>query len=522
MTTDSHRGFAPLWLSGLVLLGLFIIAYWVPLRGMVHVWQANEDYSYGYMIPLVALYLLWDNRSALRSAPIRSSWAVFPILIMMLFVSLYGILGSSGNIAMPAVPILIILFCAFCFGVEFAKRALLPFGFLIFMVPIPAVLERSLGVYLKSVSSVMGGAIVRACGIPVFVSGNLIDLGVTRLQVVDACNGLRYLFPLLAIGILYAYFFEKVTWKRLFCVFATMPIAVLINGLRIGLTGILANWYGVAAAEGFFHDFAGWAMFMVAFFFLFLLGKILTFFPPKGKSASSLTAAEKKGDSSQSGSMRSLTLSFVTAAALLLFVATLSWSTSSMPAVKLRGGIASFPLTIGDWHGSPDLIDPDIINKSGAEEAFSARYINKENEYVSLYIGYRSTAFLETENFFHSPTVCLPSSGQKISTLRTRTISSVPHWGTVDVTEMVTEDAGTRLLVYFWFETKSRETPDKNINRFHLTLHALSRDNTYDLFFRPIIYLKDRESVAEGEKRLDRFVRELSPAARKFMAERIS
>ena len=133
------------------------------------------------------------------------------------------------------------------------------------MVPVPAVLERTIGVFLKSVSSKMGGALIGLAGVSVHVSGNIIDIGATQLQVVDACSGLRYLFPLIALGILYAYFFEKVLWKRVVCVLATIPLAILMNALRIGITGILAKYLGVATAQGFFHGFSGWLMFVAAF-----------------------------------------------------------------------------------------------------------------------------------------------------------------------------------------------------------------------------------------------------------------
>jgi EpsI family protein len=157
---------------------------------------------------------------------------------------------------------------------------------------------------------------------------------------------------------------------------------------------------------------------------------------------------------------------------------------------------------------------------SGAEESFSGKYATENSAPVSLYIGYRSTAFLENENFFHSPTVCLPSNGMKTVMNKTRTISGIPHWGELTVTEMVTEGMDSRLLVYFWFQTKNRTTHDKNINRYHLTLHALTRDNTYDLFMRPIAYLQPNESIEDGEKRLDRFVRDLSPAMLQFIKDR--
>lgn len=496
---------------------LFLAAYWTPLQGLFHIWQTNEDYSYGPLIPLVSFYILWEKRHELARVQRRANWLFFPALCLMQLLSLYGVLGSSGNIALPSIPILLLLFAAFCFGTGLARRLLLPLGFLIFMIPVPAVLERTLGLYLKSLSSVLGTEVVRACGIPVFLSGNLIDLGVTQLQVVDACNGLRYLFPLIATGVAYAYLMERVAWKRVCLVLATVPIAVLINGLRIGVTGVLANRFGAAAAEGFFHDFTGWLLYLVAFAFLVLTGRLLALFPPRGDSQfpSPEGGVEGNGVTGQ----RTQRAPFLVALLLLLVVGAFTWSTSALPPVKLKGGMAVFPTSFGGWQGSVQTLDPETVALSGAEDAFAAQYRDPRGETVSLYLGYRSSAFLENENFFHSPTVCLPSNGLKLVGKKVRTVVADPVWGDLKVTEMLLEDAGTRMLVYFWFHTKSRQSHHKDLNRFHLTLHALARDNTYDLFLRPITRLKTGETVEAGEERLDRFARELSRSTRSFIAQ---
>ena len=199
---------------------------------------------------------------------------------------------------------------------------------------------------------------------------------------------------------------------------------------------------------------------------------------------------------------------FITAAVLLIITASFSLSTGSLPPVKIRGGLAGFPLSFKDWQGQSQFIDPAIIAASGAEESFGGNYRNSKNDDVSLYMGYRSTAFMETENFFHTPTVCLPSSGWKEISTESRTIRNVPVFGNLPVTEMVMETMGTKQLVYFWFQTKSRATDDKNVNRFHLSLHALTRDNTHDLFIRPILIIRQGESLDEARARMDEFVRD--------------
>jgi exosortase D (VPLPA-CTERM-specific) len=501
-----------------ILFVLFVVAYWVPLRSMVNTWWTNEDYSYGFLIPIISLYLLWDRREVLRELTVGSSWVVFPVLFFFYLLALYGILGSSGNVAMPAVPIMVLLFTAFVFGLDAVRRLFLPLIFLVFMVPVPTVLERTIGVFLKTVSSKMGGALISLAGVSVHVSGNVIDIGVTQLQVVDACSGLRYLFPLIALGILYAYFFEKVPWKRVLCVLATIPIAILMNALRIGITGVLAKHLGVATAEGFFHGFSGWLLFLAAFACLFLLGRLLRLFPPHDVLSGKERAVKKPAAFVPKGG--SMGKAFITSAVLLIITASFSLSTGSLPPVKIRGGLASFPLSLNGWQGQSQFIDPKIIQESGAEESFGGNYRNSKNDDVSLYMGYRSTAFMETENFFHTPTVCLPSQGWKEISTESRTIRNVPVFGNLPVTEMVIEQMGTKQLVYFWFQTKSRATEDKNVNRFHLSLHALTRDNTHDLFIRPILIIRKGESLDDARGRMDEFVRDFMGEMEKFLKEK--
>ncbi|MFA5905021.1 MAG: exosortase/archaeosortase family protein, partial [Desulfobacula sp.] len=243
-----------------VILALaFVGAYYVPFSSLYHTWMTNDDYSYGLLIPLISFYFLWEKKNILKNTPVKPFWPALPVLVLFVLLSIYGVLGSSGHISRPALPVLVILFVVFCFGIEIFKTLSLALCFLVFMIPLPTVLDRTVGVFLKSVSSHMGGLLLQTLGYSVHVSGNVIDLGVTQLQVVDACSGLRFLFPLIALGVVYGYFFEKVMWKRVACVLITPPIAILTNILRIGITGILTYSFGSKMAEGFFHDFQGWA-----------------------------------------------------------------------------------------------------------------------------------------------------------------------------------------------------------------------------------------------------------------------
>lgn len=495
---------------------LFLLAYWGPLKSLVSEWSASDDYSYGFLIPVITLYLIWDRKRELASTPVSINWTGSLFFILFLAIGLYGILGSSPSAVRPSIPFILISVTLFCFGWQYLKKLFFPLFFLIFMIPLPTIVESTITVPLKLVSTKLGGMILHLFGISVFIQGNVIDLGVTQLQVVDACNGLRYILPLLAMGVIFAYLLEKVLWKRAILVLVTVPISVFFNGLRIGATGILTQKYGPAAAEGFFHDFSGWLVFMFAFVMLILIESLLRRIGKKRQAKETIINKPQLTDSIRNDNRWS-TVPVLLVCIFFILLAGVSWSIKGLPRLSLESGFNQFPLTIGEWSGKKTLVDSEMISKSGAEDALSAEYKRAQDEIVSLYIGYRGSPFLENANFFHSPDVCLPSSGWKTLEIQKHTIDMVPEMGSLTVTSMVIEQAGLKQLVYYWFQTKNKTSHNVNINRFHLSLHALKRDNTYDLFIRPITPIPPGQTIYQAKERMDSFVRDMIDALNIFL-----
>lgn len=502
-----------------VLVASCFLAYRGTLKGLVSVWYTDEDYSYGFLIPLIAGYLVWDRRAAFKSALISSNWVGGALFFLFLLVSTYGILGSSPSAVRPAFPFVLLAIVLFCFGLSIFKVLFLPIFFLIFMVPLPTTVQTNIGVPLKLLSTKLGSGLLGVFGVSAFVQGNVIDLGNIQLQVVDACSGLRYIFPLLALGVLAACFSEKTQWKRAVIILLTIPVAVITNGVRIGATGILAQKYGSSVAEGFFHGFSGWLIFMFAFVLIILSVVLLKMIrggdPKPGILSRLIERILNKGESG-----RSVIPSIICICALLL-VSGISQATGALPRLTLKEGFSGFPMTIGQWSGEPDRMDSNMVALSGAEEALSAKYMGPDGKAVFLYIGYRGSPFMENENFFHSPNVCLPSQGWNTLQLNKRIIQKVSRLGLIQATEMVIENMNARQLVDYWFQTKNNTSDNVNINRFQLTLHALKHDNTYDLFIRPITPIYPNESVKDAEVRMDRFCREMTGNVLQYLESRL-
>ena len=140
--------------------------------------------------------------------------------------------------------------------------AFIPIAFLLFAIPLPYFIDAVLTLRLQLISSELGVFFIRMFGIPVYLDGNIIDMGNYKLQVVEACSGLRYLYPLLSLSFLAAYLFHAPLWQRVLVFLSSIPIAIGMNGFRIGLVGILVDRWGTQMAEGVLHFFEGWVIFL--------------------------------------------------------------------------------------------------------------------------------------------------------------------------------------------------------------------------------------------------------------------
>ncbi|MEW6380232.1 MAG: VPLPA-CTERM-specific exosortase XrtD [bacterium] len=518
------RGTRKLFIGFLLVTIAFFACYLPTLKGLWSIWLQEGDYSYALLIPFITGYLLWEKREKLATTPISTWWPGGVLFVLFFLAGIYGVLGSSPSAVRMALPCVILSIALFCTGRVMFRNLAFPLSLFFFMVPLPTMFHSLVGVHLKRVSTMLGVLILRIFSIPVFVEGNIIDLGSTKLEVVDACSGLRYILPLLTIGVLFAYFFEKNTLKRIPLVAITVPVAIIVNGIRIGLTGILADKWGPEVAQGFFHGFSGWIVFMFALVVLVVFHRILKVFfhrPAKIEVPSPVTEDNSRSTEEHNGNTPGSKCSLLPAvltAALLSIGAMLGFAAAALPRLAIRNGLSSFPLSIQEWHGRMDYIEPEIEEKSGAEDSFSGTYRSPEGNIVSLYLGYRGSPFTENENFFHSPDVCLPSSGWKVLASSIHTITDVPQFGSIAVRKMLIEKMNERCLVYYWFQTRSRTACDVNINRWHLTLHALARDNTHDIFFRLISPLRHDQKPEDAQQYLDGFTRKTITTLGRFLA----
>ena len=241
---------------------LLLPTFWGGITELVTRWDKQEEYSHGYMIPLVTIYLVWQRREFLKYIEFHPAWAPVGLVIIGAFVAVIGEVSALYILIHFSLLLIICSMAWSLMGWPAFKHVLTPLFVLVFSIPLPYFLEARLTADLQLISSQLGVAFIRLFSIPVFLDGNVIDLGSYKLQVVEACSGLRYLYPLMGVGFIAAYMYQVELWKRAVVFLSTIPITILMNSFRIGVIGILVEYWGQGMAEGFLHYFEGWIIFI--------------------------------------------------------------------------------------------------------------------------------------------------------------------------------------------------------------------------------------------------------------------
>jgi exosortase len=253
----------------------FTLLFWPVLTRLVAQWAADENYSHGFLIFPLALWFAWDRRHRASAVPVRPSrWGLAGAMgsLLMLFA---GVLGAELFLTRIAMLGMLASAVVFLFGWGHLRVMAFPIGFLLLMVPLPGIVFNQIAFPLQLIASQAGQLTLGALDIPVMRQGNLIILAETRLEVAEACSGIRSLVSLLALGLVYGYFSDLGPWSRALLAVMTVPVAIVANALRVAGTGFAAHYYGPAAAEGFFHAFSGWLVFAVAFAMLVVVDRVV-------------------------------------------------------------------------------------------------------------------------------------------------------------------------------------------------------------------------------------------------------
>jgi exosortase len=245
-------------------------------------WWFDENYSHGLLVPFLIGYILWQQRDKFATEPARPSVLLGGLAVALALFALWtGVAGAELYTQRMSLVLLIAGTVVYFTGLGFLRLILVPLGLLILAIPIPAIVFNKIAFPLQLFASRCAVWSMSVLGIPVLRQGNVIELkplnsfDTKKLEVVEACSGIRSLMALAGLAVIYVYFAETRCWRRMVLVAAVVPIAVLANAARVAGTGLLAHYRGVQAAEGFLHNFSGLLIFLVAVLLLLALAKAL-------------------------------------------------------------------------------------------------------------------------------------------------------------------------------------------------------------------------------------------------------
>lgn len=273
--TVTRRSLAAL---GLV-CAVTLVVYAPVLTSLVRQWASDDNYSHGFLVAPFAVYFAWLRRRELATLPVRPHWFGLVLVFGSLAVLLAGRLGAELFLARVSLIGLIAGAVLFLYGVPHLRVLAFPIAFLLLMIPLPHVVFNQLAFPLQLLASRAGEAVLSASGIPVLREGNILVLPTTTLEVVEACSGIRSLVSLLTLALILGKLTEPRLWARVVLAGLALPVAIAANAARVAGTGLAAEWISPQAADGFFHEFSGWVMFVVAFALLLLAQRLLTLRP---------------------------------------------------------------------------------------------------------------------------------------------------------------------------------------------------------------------------------------------------
>ncbi|HTY49507.1 MAG TPA: VPLPA-CTERM-specific exosortase XrtD, partial [Steroidobacteraceae bacterium] len=352
----------------------------------------------------------------------------------------------------------------------------------------------------------------RAAGISVFLAGNVIDLGTMQLQVAEACSGLRYLFPLMTLAFLVAYVFRAPLWKRALVFLSSIPIAILMNGLRIGFIGITSEHWGPRAAEGVLHNFEGWLVFMLSLGVVLLVAFALTRLGPVRSTWPQAFPLLAAPPSVSSTPLRfTVTKPFVVATAIVTASAIAGFGMQPRQnTAPHREDFLGFPMSIGAWQGRPGVLDQVYLDALRLDDYVLADYRDGANAVpVNFYSAYYNSQ--RGARRAHSPRNCIPGGGWEVQQSGRWSIHVASVGRDIPVRRVFISLGDQKQLVYYWYQERGRLMTDDNVVKWFLFWDSLTRNRTDGALVRLVTPLPLGASVADADARLQRFMNAVVP-----------
>jgi exosortase D (VPLPA-CTERM-specific) len=471
------------------------------------------------LIPFVAGYLIWQRRASLGIDRAGGSWLGPVVVTLGLALWLLGALSTIRAVNQYALVVMFYGVVLAMIGPRAFAKLWAPMLMLLLMVPLPGFFYNNLSLQLQLISSAFGVWLMRLFGISVYLSGNVIDLGHFQMQVVEACDGLRYLFPLMTLGFIVAYFFRAPLWQRILVFLSSIPITIFMNSARIAMIGVFADSGNTALADGLLHELQGWVIFMASGALLLAETWLLVKLFARNRSWRDVLSLDLTITRSERHSTpgRRAPASLVAAALVLGVVAIASYLMPARAEVRpQRSWFVDFPSALGDWNGRQEKIEDNYLEFLKLDDYLMANFTNGKDA-VNLYSAYYASQ--RQGESVHSPRSCIPAGGWRITALQQVTIPAEAGARGLRVNRALIEFGEQRQLVYYWFKQRDRVLTNEYVVKWYIFVDALTRQRTDGALVRLITPLRPGEDAGAGDARLQVFARVAEPELRSFLPD---
>ncbi|MEM9740265.1 MAG: VPLPA-CTERM-specific exosortase XrtD [Pseudomonadota bacterium] len=477
------------------------------IAALLEAWKLPE-YSHGPLIPILSAFLFLKQ---LKDYPInpdmpRNRWpGVVLVAVSMLLASL-GILANIGDIVAYGLILWVGGIILISFGWSTGRYFWPGVLHLVFMLPLPGVIYYKATTYLQFVSSELGVWFLRLLDVPVFLDGNIIDLGVLKLHVAEACSGLRYMFPIMSFSYIFATLYRGPAWHKVSLLLAAVPIAIVMNSVRIAIAGIIVQHYGVGWLEGFTHFFEGWVVFLACIVILFALAWVLL-----KLRKDRMTLVQALDLDTDGLGVQAMRLQYVQASAAMITAVVMTFALllalNAFPQrdsyAPARDSFALFPRTLGDWRqvGSREVLAPSVEEVLGADDYHQVTLVSPAAaQPVGLFMAWYED---QSKGGVHSPEVCLPGAGWEIAWLERSDITEVVQSDVpFRINRAIIQQGETRMMVYYWFQQKERRIAWDFAAKFWLLVDGVKTGQTHGALIRLTTLMGSNESPEVAEQRL--------------------
>ena len=499
--------------------GLFFVD---GLEALLTAWQLPE-YSHGPLIPILSgfLFLRQLKEYPIDPGPKRDRWVGVLMLLFAIFFGALGKLANINDIVAYATILWVGSILLISFGWKTGKHFWPPVLHLVYMLPLPGVLYFKISTYLQFISSELGVYFLQLMSVPVYLEGNIIDLGALQLHVAEACSGLRYLFPILSFSYIFAVLYRGPMWHKAVLLISAAPITVLMNSVRIAVAGVLVQDFGVEWLEGFSHFFEGWVIFLICVLMLFGLARIMLFLHPSKMSLVEALDLDTDGLVPQAMRIRLVQPSTaLISATVVSVVVALAWQALPERASEgtPRDSFALFPRQIGDWQqvGMPEILSPSVERSLAADDYHQ---IDLFREGDAAHVQFFSAWYDDqSKGGVHSPEICLPGSGWEIAWLERVDIAErVGVDFEFNINRAIIQKGQTRMMVHHWFEQKGRKIAWDFAAKFYLVWDGIQTGRTDGAIVRLNTLIAPGETDEQAAARLDEMVQAVMPKLGRFI-----